>query len=252
MKTVHAKVDLVRWTKLFPLDKLRQEARDFVTARQIENPANYKSPAAIEDHIKLMSPSGKRITSPFSIAIVEQLRAEGLANKKYKTVQTDVMVFAKGEPEKREMTKVGGLPYWPVTKPWPTTTDGSPMTFVGQFCFADSRDLVGDLPGEVLLVFIDGKRMFEDSVRFEWMSLGDWPLIQNDDTSSFGKFLCAFGSIEPTPEKPWPWLNVEAPFDYWAKESKPECDRFLMWGDAGSFYVFIDSNGKLNYSIQCY
>jgi hypothetical protein len=167
---------------------------------------------------------------------------------------------------------------------------------------------VGDLPGEVLLVFTDGKWMFEDSVRFEWISLGDWPLIkseaipktkldffpcygaihrtvdyldaekdlahykqpdsiciiegtkiggvpksiQDEDTSSFGKFLCAFGSIEPTPEKPWPWLNVEAPFDYWAKESKPDRDKFLMWGDAGSFYIFMDSNGKLNCSIQGY
>ncbi|NQT13137.1 MAG: DUF1963 domain-containing protein [Planctomycetes bacterium] len=98
--------------------------------------------------------SGTEITSPSDICINERLRAEVREQVDWgPAVPVDVFVMATGEPRDRHVTKIGGLPYRPASKPWPKSQDRQPMTFLAQFCFADSKDLVGDLPGEVLLVF---------------------------------------------------------------------------------------------------
>ena len=72
---------------------------------------------------------------------------------------TDIFLLNLGEPEQRAVTKVGGLPYRAAGKPWPIAQSGAPMTFLTQFCFVDSRDLVPPLPGDMLLVFIEGKEV---------------------------------------------------------------------------------------------
>ena len=37
---------------------------------------------------------------------------------------------------------------------WPVTADtGEPFTFVAQFCFADSKDILSALPGDILVIF---------------------------------------------------------------------------------------------------
>ena len=55
----------------------------------------------------------------------------------------------------RDCTKIGGLPFWPHDRAWPESEDGRPLPFLAQFCFRESRDLVGDLPEEMLLLFGD-------------------------------------------------------------------------------------------------
>jgi hypothetical protein len=101
-------------------------------------------------------------------------------------VPTDVFVFAKGEPRRRDVTKVGGLPYRPAGMVWPRSPEGAPMVFVAQFRFRESRDLVGGLPGDVLLVFLEGLEgdvnpRRKEYAHFEWHPLGINDLVSEQD-----------------------------------------------------------------------
>jgi hypothetical protein len=124
--------------------------------------------------------SGEQITSPYDLYSVERLRDEhGL--RKGMAFATDVFVFGMGAPKDRRITKISGLPYWPKARTWPKADGGSPYQFLAQFCFVDSRDLVGKLPGDILLLFVpqgDEEWLWElDRVRFEWLSLDTSALI---------------------------------------------------------------------------
>jgi uncharacterized protein YwqG len=111
-------------------------------------------------------------------------------------VPTDVPVWAAGEPANRACTKTGGLPYGPASLPWPAGRDNLPASFVGQICFADSRDTLQrgmyrdggplTLPGDVLLLFSPGGDGLWDSdeddpksLIYEWHSLGLADLVQS-------------------------------------------------------------------------
>jgi hypothetical protein len=146
---IHQRFDVERWKSLFSSEKLRKEAREFVESRRKEMPDQYPSWSAVEAHVKLMSPGGEIVTSPCQLAIVEQLRAECLDKRCLPTFPTDVFAFGEGEPQDRRATKVGGLPFWPGERGWPIGGSGEPMSFVAQFCFADSTELFGALPGDV-------------------------------------------------------------------------------------------------------
>lgn len=123
---------------------------------------------------------GEQITSPYHLYAVERLRDEHGLRKGLAFV-TDVFVFGKGAPQDRRVTKVSGLPYWPKGRKWPTADDGSPCQFLAQFCFLDSRDLAGKLPGEILLIFVpqgDEEWLWElERVRFEWLRADQQALI---------------------------------------------------------------------------
>ena len=116
---------------------------------------------------------------------MEQIRTRaGQLQDLGKTVPTDIHVLALGEPKRRDVTKVGGVPYRPRAKPWPETSDGKPMTFLAQFRFAESKDIVGDLPGDILLVFAADLDFYEyedeEQLKFEWYPLGLRELIRRD------------------------------------------------------------------------
>jgi hypothetical protein len=100
--------------------------------------------------------SGRLFTdSPVSIVVAEQFRAMAAARGAHlgPSVPVDRFVFGKGEAPSRHLTKVNGLPYRPKGRPWPRDRHGAVMTFLTQLCFADSRDALGELPGDVLCVF---------------------------------------------------------------------------------------------------
>jgi len=180
---IHARFDLEHWETVFPLSRLREEARAFVEARQAAMPQEYRRPGAFEKHVAVMAPGGEQVTGPRDMVVIEQLRAETLPSLEgARAVRTDVFVFARGEPENRAVTKIGGIPYWPTARPWPCTGSGQPRTFIGQFCFADSRDLVGHIPGDVLLLFGTEEAIVDNDpagLAFEWIDLGADPLIAN-------------------------------------------------------------------------
>ena len=176
---IHERLDLSYWKQIFSLAHLREEARGKPPSRQ---------------------PAANIISSPYDIAVVEQLREEAfVAFSEVRRVPTDVVLWSLGEPERREVTKIGGLPYREQGKPWPVASSGRPMTFVAQICFADSRDITPLLPGDLLLIFIEGVDWtdgweaephytflwgLEDDenseVLFEWVSLHDHPLVAEE------------------------------------------------------------------------
>jgi hypothetical protein len=119
--------------------------------------------------------SGEIITSPSHICNNEHLRMEAADQFDWgPAVPADVFVMAEGEPKDRHITKIGGLPYRPADWEWPTSSEGSPMTFIAQFDFTDSIDITGELPGDVLLVFTpdNGEEGGMETYEFEWQPLG--------------------------------------------------------------------------------
>ena len=116
------------------------------------------------------------IASPFSIIAVETLRARLGMNALEGKVAADVFLFARGEADVRHATKIGGLPYRPAKSLWPTyrsqkSMQAEPYTFLAQFDFSGSKDIVGDLPGDVLALFArDETYRSRDSIVWEW-----WP-----------------------------------------------------------------------------
>ena len=146
--------DLERWIQEFPLNKVPPEHR-----------------------------CGGSIVDPASIAVIEQIRRKASVRGELgPSVPTDVFVLGLGEPERRDLTKVGGLPYRPASAPWPLTRSGKPMTFWCQYRFTESRDIFVDLPGDILLVFVEDHTVSYgdpvDFVHFEWQPLGLTELVE--------------------------------------------------------------------------
>lgn len=200
-------------------------------------------------------------------------------------VASDLLTWVKGEPPDRFITKIGGLPYRPSSVPWPLRPSGQPMTFLAQFCFADSTDLVGSLPGDVLLIFASQEdayipipsRYEEDvALRFEWYPLGleglvtpaemppsSWKLlpcyarVQRSDAEAGG---CEGPKIGGTPY--WIQNYFDAPGKFLAalgqvrlNESDDERKagyRYLEMADAGLLNLFLQADGSIDWYFQCY
>jgi hypothetical protein len=204
--SLHDRFDLSYWVQQFPLSKLRAEARDFVLRRRQELPQEYPDDSAVESHIDLMRPDGDFVVGPESVAVIEQLRAEALTDNQYsgERVPTDVFVWARGEPANRAVTKTGGLPYRSADSPWPRSPRGEPLGFIAQICFADSGDLVGELPGDVLLVFGDDEALVcePQQLVFEWSKPGILNPTAEVPVSAAEPFTPYYGVIHRTED--WP------------------------------------------------
>ena len=127
---------------------------------------------------------GESITSPYDLFAVETLR-DTYRLRYTDAVPVDVFVFGKGEPERRDCTKVGGAPYWPSEMPWPMTPGGSPYRFLAQFNFADSKDIADDLESDVLLLLVDDSEEWlwgYDLIHFEWLASGNTSLMTIDES----------------------------------------------------------------------
>ena len=151
------------------------------------------------------------VTSPFHLVMNEHRRQQTTAHKpREKHTLIDIFVWAYGEPSKREVTKMGGLPYFPASRPWPKSVQGEPLEFLAQVCFKDSSDICGSLPGDILIIFVrpDPKVLYDDAFtddrsvfHFEWVSIADFPLVLPTDlpTSKLNIFPC-YGLIHRTVE----------------------------------------------------
>lgn len=173
MSSFHQVFDLQHWIEVFPLDRLRREAREFVLERHRTNPENYSGQAQIERHVELMSPQGNILVGPEDLAVVEQLRQELFAGKRLETAPTAVFVFSEGEPPDRRMTKLGGLPFRSADKEWPCDNQGRPLVFAGQLNFIDIPAAADPpLPAEILLVFADlDDPLNVNNLQFEWVRM---------------------------------------------------------------------------------
>ena len=145
-------VDLDHWRQIFPLVDLEERIRRL----------------------------GSTISSPCQLAAVEQVREAILHDEQcVDTVPVDVFLFSKGRPSRRDLTQFGGLPYRPAKLPWPNDEEGNPLTFLGQLRFCESRDLFPELPGDILLVFVDDA--WVTHLHHEWYSLGQTDLVAEED-----------------------------------------------------------------------
>lgn len=156
----HPTLDLERWKRQFPLVGFEKQ----------EGPRRF-STSEPGDPIDLWKASGRIISSPVDLAVTEQVRERTVRSKDVGTgVPVDIFVWAAGTPERPYLTKIGGTPHRDKEKPWPKSRDGKPMTFVVQFCFLDSKDIIAnELPGDVMLVFFESSDgYFADGISVEW------------------------------------------------------------------------------------
>jgi hypothetical protein len=125
--------------------------------------------------------------SPCQFVAIERLRRElGDGSDHLATVGTDVFALALGCAARRDLTQIGGLPYWPANHPWPCDEKGAPLMFLAQFSFQDSFELTGPLPGDLLLVFVPNLGAHEgppEWPHYEWISVTQEPLVGNVDAS---------------------------------------------------------------------
>ena len=145
---MHTRVDFDHWSSLFPI--------------KTSNP------------LDLSKTSGEIITSPAHLCQVELVRKQYAKSRDLGPhVPVDLFLWSVDPPARPFLTKLGGTPHRESTKPWPSD-NGKPFTFVAQFCFADSREIVSkNIPGDVMLIFFkDEDGLYgENSVHVEWSAL---------------------------------------------------------------------------------
>jgi hypothetical protein len=284
----HDRFDLDRWIAEFPLARLRDEGREFVLRRRDHMPQEYADEQAVAAHIELMQPKWEIVVGPADVAINEQLRGELIAagERPERRVPTDVAVWAKGEPSSRAVTKVGGLPYRPLDAPWPGADAGHPLRFVGQLSFVDSRDILADLPGDVLLIFGDDDALLAEPerLRFEWWSLTTAPLLARAPAvdQPLAPFYAALHRTEDWNDTVFEGTKIGGVPNFIQDEEVPSGrfigtlgsisvptdrrhpfvnvaaprgwsrDNDLMIGDMGCLYLFMESNGTILPLSQCY
>ena len=128
---------------------------------------------------RLDLPPRDMVMGPVDYAMLERARSEH-AILTPAAVPTDVFLLGTGEPENRATTKLGGLPYLPASRPWPERR-GTTADFYGQLNFLDSREIVPETPGDVLLVFrfhdLDHSSWDEQLYEFIWVDVEEQELI---------------------------------------------------------------------------
>jgi len=256
---------------------------------------------------------GDVVAGPFHLYAVETLR-DAHALRKSKAIPVDVFVFGEGEPKRRHVTKIGGLPYWPADKPWPKNRDGTPYWFMAQLNFSDSVDLLPELPGDLLSILTeDEDGWLEDdqaSVHCFWQTVKRQDLITKKKFPKFehtydyfegygvihrtadypksaakaeklavrqsynlpvlnatkiggvphtiegpvnveGTFLAQLASIQPPPHVPYPWVNRRRAYDL-SFDKNGIYGNQQMIGDMGSLYLFLQDDGEVRCTTQCY
>jgi uncharacterized protein YwqG len=161
-KRQHPKLDFDKWARIFPIESFtKTSGRRYI---------------GIDDRVDLWKPRGQIITSPAHVCEVELVRKQYAEKHDLgKPVPVDIFLWSTAPPPKPYLTKLGGTPYREAAKPWPKNSAGKPYTFVAQFCFVDSRDIVSDsLPGDVMLVFFEAQHSYlgaTEKIHIEWSDL---------------------------------------------------------------------------------
>jgi hypothetical protein len=82
------------------------------------------------------------------------------------------LLYAPGDPETREQSRIGGLPYRPRDLEWPKDCNGRPKEFVCQIDFSDSWALLPELPGQIMLLFVSEDGIGDPPYTLEWYPHG--------------------------------------------------------------------------------
>jgi hypothetical protein len=118
--------------------------------------------------------------SLLSVAVIDECRKQ-LARfpENRTTAATDRVLFGIGPSPKPESTKIGGKPFRS-DRPWPRGSDGAPLAFLMQLNMTESLDILGNLPGEILSVFVPISTdlwsrplvdFFSEPLAFEWQQV---------------------------------------------------------------------------------
>lgn len=163
--THHELVDFAHWEKVFPLAYFERHEgiRQFDTTKP-------------GDPIDLWKAHGSIISSPADLCEIELSRLRASETHDLgERVPSHIFLWKTGEPEKPYLTKIGGTPFRPASRSWPKNTSGDAMTFVAQFCFADSKEILPHpVPGDVMLIFMSDSDSFfgsENDVHIEWSDI---------------------------------------------------------------------------------
>lgn len=161
----HPQVDIKKWANIFPIEAFEKTdgPRRFDTTRP-------------NDPLDRWKASGSIITSPAHLCEIELVRYRtALQHDLGEAVPVDIFLWRTGAPEKPYLTKLGGVPHREADRPWPTSAVETPFTFVAQFCFLDSKEIISDkLPGDVMLVFFKDHQShsgYPDDVHIEWSNV---------------------------------------------------------------------------------
>lgn len=161
---MHPRVDFEHWATVFPIE----------TFQKADGPRQFRSTRK-GDPLDLWKPQGQVITSPAHLCNIELVRRPYAETKNMgPSVPVDIFLWSVAPVEKPFLTKLGGVPHRESAKPWPKDSSGNPYTFVAQYCFADSRDIVSDrIPADVMLVFFkDAQSVYDPrAIHVEWSSI---------------------------------------------------------------------------------
>jgi hypothetical protein len=129
---------------------------------------------------------GFNLFTPFDVALREnQLRAVQSELDLGARIPAHYLLYAQGNPNTREQSRIGGLPYRPRSLPWPADAKGRPKEFVCQIDFSDSRPLLPELPGEIMLLFASEEGLGDEPFTLEWYSPGLADLMSVRDFPRF-------------------------------------------------------------------
>jgi hypothetical protein len=111
--------------------------------------------------------TARRIVGPSDALLATRIRELTSEYLRWgKAEPMDLFLLSLSEPPTRKVTQIGGVPYRDRSRPWPRTPDGEPIPFLAQFDFSESRDIVGDVPADMLLIF--GRPEQGAGLTFEW------------------------------------------------------------------------------------
>lgn len=174
------------------------------------------------------------ISSPSDLVGWEILRQRhGIAAPD--AIPCDLFMWGTGDAPDQRLTRVGGTPWLPKNEPWPEI-DGVVPSFLCQFDFRDSTDLVVELPGDLLLVFVaeEDTMLYGDTsrMRFLWVSATETEVIDAAEapqpTHPF-EHVCAWGVRHRSVDVPSCWDRA-----YEIPEDDEGCGRLsalpVLWG----------------------
>ena len=160
----HPRVDYKHWSEIFPIQ----------TFERTSGPRKFSSTPK-DDPLDLWKPHGEIITSPSHLCNVELVRQKYAKTKQLgPLVPVDLILWSSEPAEQPYFTKLGGVPHRESERPWPKDKQGKPYTFVAQFCFSDSKEIISTvIPDDVMLIFFEGPDSYfePEEIHIEWSSV---------------------------------------------------------------------------------